>query len=256
MVSGGNYQVYVAENTTGSWVVHQLTNNINANWVNAATVSPQVLCMNGFVYVVYPDIYSSERGVAVYQSNDGFATSVKFYPEFRFNPGWTLNYDPTVYPAQASFLFMDADDYQYGVVYVNKTVGNPNLGNLSLCNWIPSPGSSHGIPTDMYGVNTLSTNYLQITGSTSGLAVLTAPAIAGTPVIELPTTSGTLALASALTSYLPLAGGTMTGPLALGSIKVAGLVVYASNAAAITGGLLAGNFYRTGADPDVVCVVH
>jgi len=32
--------------------------------------------------------------------------------------------------------------------------------------------------------------------------------------------------------------------------------VYANNAAAIAGGLVAGNFYRTGADPDPVCVVH
>lgn len=32
--------------------------------------------------------------------------------------------------------------------------------------------------------------------------------------------------------------------------------VYANNAAAITGGLVAGNLYRTGANPDPVCVVH
>lgn len=35
-----------------------------------------------------------------------------------------------------------------------------------------------------------------------------------------------------------------------------GLLVFATNADAITGGLSAGNLYRTGADPDVVCVVH
>jgi hypothetical protein len=35
-----------------------------------------------------------------------------------------------------------------------------------------------------------------------------------------------------------------------------GLLVYANNAAAITGGLVIGQLYRTGADPDVVCVVH
>ncbi len=34
------------------------------------------------------------------------------------------------------------------------------------------------------------------------------------------------------------------------------LPVYADNAAAIAGGLVAGNFYRTGSDPDTVCVVH
>lgn len=34
------------------------------------------------------------------------------------------------------------------------------------------------------------------------------------------------------------------------------LPIFANNAAAIAGGLIAGQFYRTGADPDVVCVVH
>jgi hypothetical protein len=34
------------------------------------------------------------------------------------------------------------------------------------------------------------------------------------------------------------------------------LPVYANNAAALAGGLAAGAFYRTGADPDHVCVVH
>ena len=34
------------------------------------------------------------------------------------------------------------------------------------------------------------------------------------------------------------------------------LPIYANNAAAITGGLVAGDLYRTGADPDHVCVVH
>jgi hypothetical protein len=35
-----------------------------------------------------------------------------------------------------------------------------------------------------------------------------------------------------------------------------GLQIFANNAAAITGGLVAGDLYRTGADPDTVCVVH
>jgi len=48
---------------------------------------------------------------------------------------------------------------------------------------------------------------------------------------------------------LPVAsGGTGRGAGAL--------PVYANNAAAIAGGLAVGDFYRTGADPDPVCVVH
>ena len=39
-------------------------------------------------------------------------------------------------------------------------------------------------------------------------------------------------------------------------LHVVGLPIYANNAAAVAGGLTAGAFYRTGADPDPVCVVH
>lgn len=39
-------------------------------------------------------------------------------------------------------------------------------------------------------------------------------------------------------------------------LHVVGLPVYANNAAAVMGGLTSGAFYRTGADPDPVCVVH
>lgn len=39
-------------------------------------------------------------------------------------------------------------------------------------------------------------------------------------------------------------------------LSVVGLPSYANNAAAITGGLVAGDLYRTGGDPDLVAVVH
>ncbi len=41
-----------------------------------------------------------------------------------------------------------------------------------------------------------------------------------------------------------------------GKVTVTNLAVHANNAAALAGGLVAGNLYRTGTDPDVVCVVH
>ena len=40
------------------------------------------------------------------------------------------------------------------------------------------------------------------------------------------------------------------------SISIASVPVYADNAAAIAGGLVAGDIYRTGADPDPLCIVH
>ncbi|KKR42194.1 MAG: putative T4-like protein proximal tail fiber [Parcubacteria group bacterium GW2011_GWF1_40_6] len=43
---------------------------------------------------------------------------------------------------------------------------------------------------------------------------------------------------------------------ALLNINLAKLTVYANNAAAVAGGLVAGDLYRTGADPDPIMVVH
>lgn len=54
----------------------------------------------------------------------------------------------------------------------------------------------------------------------------------------------------------------LNGKLGIGTLaptsalQVVGIPVFANNAAAIAGGLTAGAFYRTGADPDPVCVVH
>lgn len=40
------------------------------------------------------------------------------------------------------------------------------------------------------------------------------------------------------------------------NLNINGLPIYANNAAAIAGGLIAGDLYRTGGDPDLLCVVH
>lgn len=56
---------------------------------------------------------------------------------------------------------------------------------------------------------------------------------------------------------------TLTGRVTIGgadiptsTLQVIGLPAFANNAAAVAGGLTAGAFYRTGGDPDLVCVVH
>lgn len=41
-----------------------------------------------------------------------------------------------------------------------------------------------------------------------------------------------------------------------GTASISALPVHANNAAAVAGGLAAGDLYRTGGDPDLVCVVH
>ena len=60
----------------------------------------------------------------------------------------------------------------------------------------------------------------------------------------------------------PASGVIVEGNVGIGTtnptskLQVVGLPVYANNAAALIGGLSVGAIYRTGADPDPVCVVH
>lgn len=47
------------------------------------------------------------------------------------------------------------------------------------------------------------------------------------------------------------------GGLIIPKVRIVPLpTTYANNAAAVSGGLVAGDLYRTGADPDVLCIVH
>lgn len=55
-------------------------------------------------------------------------------------------------------------------------------------------------------------------------------------------------------AYMDFTGGRVG--INAGAPYITGLQVFANNAAAITGGLAAGDLYRTGATPDLVCVVH
>jgi len=81
------------------------------------------------------------------------------------------------------------------------------------------------------------------------LASVVFTAVGTTTYIDLmENSSGTMLWDSVTLTELPLVVATDFG--------VTGLPVYANNAAALAGGLVVGMFYRTGADPDPVCVVH
>jgi hypothetical protein len=82
-------------------------------------------------------------------------------------------------------------------------------------------GNSSTITTAIYGNLLLgsttdnSTDKLQVTGSTklTGVLTLNSTISNGTYTYTLPSATGTLALTSQLSTYLPLAGGTLTGAL-------------------------------------------
>lgn len=117
-----------------------------------------------------------------------------------------------------------------GVVVVNGTNGQLQTGNalgMKLC-----------IYSNIYGIGVQSGLMQIITSGDLGLG------------------NGT---SSSFTQWMTLKSGGNVGInclLPTSKLQVVGLPVYANNAAAIAGGLTVGAFYRTGADPDPVCVVH
>jgi hypothetical protein len=90
-------------------------------------------------------------------------------------------------------------------------------------------------------------------GATSGGSAQ--PAFRALVAADIPSIaqSQVTGLAAALALLAPLASPTFTGTV---KITLAGVQIFANNAAAITGGLVAGDLYRTGSDPDTVCIVH
>ena len=210
--AGNSYQIYVAESSTGSFVVHQITTNI-AGVVNN-DCEPVVLPIGGSVYIVYPDSFGPTRGLAVIKSSDKFSSWSKFYLTNRYNPNWTLNYDPSVFPLVVSFLFMDSNDPQYGISYLNTSANNNlNLGQLVLINWHPDAGSTNGVPTELYGLGTIGSNLLDTGGILlSNTDPIAAAGRLGLGPITLPTASagGGQAVPATVLGYLRAnLGGTV-----------------------------------------------
>ena len=94
------------------------------------------------------------------------------------------------------------------------------------------------------GINNASpTVAFDVVGATkiTGVLTLTSTISNGTYAYTLPSATGTLALTSALSSYLPLTGGTLTGALSGTSASFSSTV--------IATGYVEGSFFQTGAIP-------
>lgn len=59
-----------------------------------------------------------------------------------------------------------------------------------------------------------------------------------------------------LDSGATITGAHLVAPVVTGILSIFGLPSYANNAAAIAGGLVVGNVFKTGGDPDIIAVVH
>ena len=121
--------------------------------------------------------------------------------------------------------------------------------------YAPNVTASNGTCVNSYGLYIEDQTAVNITNAWSIYAVK-GTAHFGSDIQIGGTDAGISRLGAA---SLAIGNGTkqdVSGKLTMANLNVGGLAAYISNALAILGGLAAGDFYRTGADPDVVCVVH
>jgi len=201
---------------------------------------------SGFVWVI---TYTTWQSFAKYKiiANDGFTVlSSITYQEA--NPSTFITgisqYNTATFPGLVidSALSGFSDIYRAisGNILIYSNYDNSNGILQTNGNVVPSITNSYSLGTSSYIWTNLYSQTLTPTSMTTGyFPYKTSGALSNTSPIY---TDGT-----------NVGIGTVTPN---SKLAVVGLPVYANNAAAITGGLAAGDFYRTGGDPDLVCVVH
>lgn len=119
-------------------------------------------------------------------------TGVSAYTVLQFKSGITI------------FGGATSDDSLYlsGVTGVNIRIGSNNIASFQ------------GTGTLYLGANGIGNGLLALEGTTSGQAVITAQAVAGTPTITVPTGSGTIATAASTGLVLNTTTGALTGDIA------------------------------------------
>ncbi|MGB6720042.1 MAG: hypothetical protein WBE72_04555 [Terracidiphilus sp.] len=128
-----------------------------------------------------------------------------------------------------------------------------NLGSATtatatnLASSIGSVPVQNALNVDAGGITGTTLPGMVVSSSLTKIGILSSGAVP----ISLVTGLGT-GVEAAVSSAVNTSGGLVTYPIS----GISGLPVYANNAAAISGGLVAGDFYRLGGDPDQVCVVH
>jgi hypothetical protein len=148
------WQIYVAETSSGHFLLHQVTHNLvqtqNALEAGSSSFIPSsasIVSMGQCTYIVYAEVFSIPIGtnavplplgtVATQSCNDFASSSSSDLASFD-DPNWGMNPDRDLLASgRVSFLFMNANDPQYGVSYVTDTT--PGIGSLKVVDWYPSP---------------------------------------------------------------------------------------------------------------------
>jgi hypothetical protein len=189
-------------------------------------------------------------------------------------------------PEMASYIEDDVDEYEYyGIFNYTRLINTDDAGyyygqlvdasatgsskdvTFVTGSSVKVSGSS-GNSTQLVGSISQVIGYGSVTDYIASVVTYAAGPITegkSTPILySLLITSPTYASGGRVTDcygiYIQDQGKGATSSYSLyaagdGKFHIEGLTAYANNAAAISGGLVAGDLYRTSADPAVVCVV-
>lgn len=127
--TGNLPQLYVAENSGGTFTEHVLTAFTNQPICRLyATASANT---NGPVYIFVQNVWNPTNQFLAYASSDRFSTFTTNIIATRYAPNFVATFDPArLRDGVFSQQFMYSDDYQYGLVFVTNTISAAERGKL------------------------------------------------------------------------------------------------------------------------------
>jgi len=265
----------------GTWNFMDVNLSIDAD---ATVIYAQIfveylgVACSGNEYIVVGGITLVEDSVPYYrQLNDDIKDSTQIY---------TIGVNGKMVGCN-SYAPNDADQiYEVGDVVFNS---NPSAGGLTgwICTTAGSPGtwstlcgSNTGSTTHAIDVVASNTQQVRISSTSTDsatkaayvegrhylnaeedIAIIAAYSTSTDNIIYIGGASASQNTATSIQFFTAANYNTVTGTKRLeieasGHIIIPSLPEYANNTAATGGGLTAGHLYRTGGDPDTVCIVH
>jgi len=264
--------LYTATNTTNFvGTLNQQLGVLSSSGINVASAGSTINESYGFYDKVYRNVANTTitNKYGLYLSSSGTSTTI--------NNWWDVyagNASAKSYFAGNVGIGIDITKAWHTEYKVLQLGGKSNLyahnnttsAHLVLANNVYNNASD----TSTYMTTNAATRYIQNNDGSHKFQVAQSgtvdTAIAFTDALTISNSgaatfvgavsANSLSSASTMVTGNISAGSVSSPSVSTGSLKATGLQVFANNAAAIAGGLEAGSFYRTGADPDHVCVVH
>jgi hypothetical protein len=190
-----------------------------------------ILLKNGFI--TYSNDYTSLAGNDGSLFIGGSISGTPYENTLVFTPSTSNNY---TFPNASGTIAFTSDLTGYVTLATTQTISGAKTFSASVVN-------DDGLKIKFGSASNLTASYLTVSayGTTGPNTTVLRLGTTASTISELifsqsssfaytyPSASGTLALTSNLSSYLPLAGGTMTGPLILSNVSSGGYGIQINN---------------------------